>query len=106
MQSTNDMQFGDADGQRLTRLLDHLLDRELEAVRIALLAGERAELAAQDAVVGIVEIAGDDVTGAVAALFLARKIGDATDGVQVLGFEEPQRVVLRNALARRDLVVD
>ena len=106
MQSADDVQFRDAELQRLARLLDHLRDGQLEAVRVALLARERAELAAQDAVVRVVEVAIDDVAGAVAHLLLSREIGDGAEGVEVLGFKQPQRVGFGNAFAGGDLVVE
>ena len=85
---------------------DDFLDGELEAVGVAFLARERAELARQDAVIRVVDVAVDDVAGAVADLFLPRKIRDGADGVQVLGFKQPQRVGLGNAFAGDDLVVN
>ena len=85
---------------------DDFLDGELEAVGVAFLAGERAELAAQDAVIGVIDVAVDDVAGAVAGFLLPREIRDGADGVQVLGFKQPQRVRLGNAFARGDLVVN
>ncbi len=77
----------------------------LEAVGVALFAGERAELAAQDAVVGVIDVAIDDVAGAVAGFALAGQVRDGADGVQVLRFKQPERVGLGNAFARGDLVV-
>ena len=106
MQPADDVQFRDAEFQRLARLLDHLRDAQLEAVGVAFLARERAELAAQDAVVGVVEVAIDDEAGAIAHLLLSRKIGDGAEGVEVLGFKQPQRVGLGNTFARGDLVVE
>ena len=106
MQPADDVQLGDAQLQRLARLLDDLLDGQLEAVGVALLAGEGAELAAQDAVVRVVDVAVDDVAGAVAHLALAGEVGDGAEGVQVLALEQAQRVGLGNALAGGDLVVE
>ncbi len=106
MQPADDVQFGDAQSQRLARLLDDLSDGELEAVGVAFLAGERAELAAQDAVVRVVDVAVDDVAGAVADLLLAREVGDGADGVQILALEQPERIGFGNAFAGGDLVVE
>ena len=71
MQPAHDVQLRDAQPQRLARLADDLLDGELEPVRIPLLARERAELAAQDAVVGVVDVPVEDVAGTVAGFALA-----------------------------------
>ena len=106
MQSANDVQFRDAELQRFARLLNHLRDAQLEAVRVALLARERAELAGEDAVVRVVEVAIDDVAGAITDLLLPREIGDGPEGVKVFGFKQPQRIGFGNAFARRDLVVE
>ncbi len=105
MQSADDVQFRDAELQRLARLLDHLRNRQLETVGVAFLARERAELAGEDAVVRVVDVAVDDVAGAIADFLLSREISDCADGVQVLGFKQPQRVGVGNAFAGGDLVV-
>ena len=105
MQSADDVQFSDAERERLARLLHNLFDGQLKAVGVAFLARERAELARQDAIIRVVDVAVDDVAGAVAGFFLARQIGDGADGVQVLRFKQPERVGLGNAFAGGDLVV-
>src|SRR5581483_4568284 len=57
MQSADDVQLRDAELQRLARLLHDLLRGELEAVGVALLPRERAELAGENAVVRVVDVA-------------------------------------------------
>lgn len=94
MQSADDVQFRDAEFQRLARLLDHLRDGQLEAVRVAFLAREGAELAGEDAVVRVVDVAVDDVAGMVTHLLLPREIGDGAEGVEVFRFKQAQRVGL------------
>ena len=106
MQSADDVQLRDTQPQRLARLLDNLLQRELEAVGVALLAGERAELAAQNAVVRVVDVAVDDVAGAVAHLAPPGQVCNGAQGIQILAFEQPQRVGLGNPLAGGDLFVE
>ena len=106
MQSADDVQFGDAEFQGFPRLFNDLPDGQLKAVGVAFLARERAELARQDAVVRVVDVAVDDVAGAVAGFFPARQVGDGADGVQILGFKQPERVGLGNAFAGGDLVVE
>ena len=76
MQSADDVQFRDAELQRFARFLDHLRNGQLETIRITFLARERTELAAQDAVVRVVEVAIDDIAGAIADFLLAREIGN------------------------------
>src|ERR1035437_2554157 len=106
MQSADDVQFRDAELQRLARFPDDFLDGKLEAVGVAFLARERAELAREDAVVRVVDVAVDDVAGAVADFALPHEIGDGTEGVQVLRFKQPHRIGFGNAFARDDFVVD
>jgi len=106
MQSADDVQFRNAELERLTRLFDHLRNGQLETIRVAFLARERAELAAQDAVIRVVDVAIDDVAGAVANLLLPREISDGAEGVQVFGLKQPQRVGFGNALAGGDLVLE
>ena len=106
MQPAHNVQFGDAQAQRLAGLLDDLLDGELEAVGVALLAGEGAELAAQDAVVRVVDVAVDDVAGAAAHFALPGEVGDGADGVQVFALEKAKRVGFGDPLAGGDLVIE
>ena len=107
MQPADDVQFRDANLQGLSRFRDNFLDRQLKTVRVALLTRERAELARQDAVIGIIDVAIDDEAGAVVAgFFLPCKIRNRADGVQILRFKQPQRGDLGNALARDDFVVN
>ena len=90
MQSADDVQLRNAELERLARLLDHLRDRQLEAIRVPFLARERAELAAQDAVIGVIDVPIDDVAGAIgrrAQAHLPGKIGDGADGLQILALE-------------------
>jgi hypothetical protein len=100
------VEFGDADGQRFARFLDHLGNRELEAIGVAFFAGEGAELAAEDAVVRVVDVAIEDVGGVVSAFAGADEIGDRTDGVEVFAVEKAEGVVFGNALAFDDFVVE
>ena len=106
MQAADDVQFRDADLQRLARLADNFLDGKLEAIRVAFLARERTELARKDAVVRIVDVAIDDVARAVADLALPDKICDGADGVQVSRFKEPEGVGIGDAFIGDNLVVN
>src|ERR1051325_5979646 len=106
VQSADDVQFRDAEPQRLARLLDHLLDAQLKAVLVALLAREGAELAAQDAVVGVVEVAVDDVAGAVADLAFPGEIGERAKGIEVFRLEQAQCVGLGEPFTCGHLVVE
>jgi hypothetical protein len=85
--------------------LNNFLDREHESVGIPLFSSERAELAAQDAIIGIIDVPVDDVTGPVAVFALANEIGDGAERVQVTSLEQAQGVGLVEALAGGDFVV-
>src|SRR5438132_3495855 len=106
MESAHDMQLGNAKSQRLARLLHNFLYAVLKAIRVALLACERAELATEDAVVGIVDVAIDDVAGAIADLPLTRLISDRPHGIEVFAFKQTEGVAFRYALAGSHFFVD
>src|ERR1039457_5601154 len=105
MQPAHDVQLGDSQAERLTGFLDDLLDRELEAIGVTLLAGKRTELAAQDTIVRVVDVAVDDVAGAIAHLSLPGEVGNRANGVQVFALEKAKRVGFGNPLAGGDLVI-
>ena len=106
MQPADNVQFGDAEIQRFARFLHDFFDAELKAIRVALLARERAKLAAQDAVVRIVDVAIDDVTGAIAVFALSGEIGDGAERIQIFGFKQTQSVGFINAFACGHFLVD
>src|SRR6266571_5540424 len=106
MQSADNVQLGDAQRQRLARFLRDLVNAQLEAVFVAFLAGERAELAAQDAIVRVVDVAVEDVAGAAPILALVHKIRDGADGVEVFALEQPQGVGLGHPFAGDHFVVE
>src|SRR5687768_9787445 len=106
MEAADDVKLRDAEVQGLARFVHHLLDGELKAIGVTLLASKSAELAAQDAIVGVIDVAVDDIAGAVANLSVAHKIRNRAHRVQVFAFEEPERLVFVNAFARDYLVVD
>ena len=105
MQAADDVQFGDAEFQGFARFLHDLRGREFEAVGIAFLAREGAELARENAVIGIIDVAIDDVARAIAHFLLPHQIRDGSDRVQILRFKQPQSIGLGNAFARRDLII-
>ena len=78
----------------------------MEAIRISLFPGERAELAAQNAIVRVVNVTIDDVAGPIADFSLPDHVGDCADGVYVLALEEPESFRFGDALTGDNLVVD
>jgi hypothetical protein len=105
VEAANNVQFGDPEVQRLTGLLDYLLNPKLKSVSIPLFPSKGAELTTENAVVRIVDITVQNITGLVACLTLSDKVGDGSDGVQVLAFEQPQGIGLRNSFVCGDLFI-
>src|SRR5438034_6869236 len=106
MQSADDVQFGDAQRQRLARFLNDFIDGQLKTVLVAFLARERAELAGEDAVVRVVDVTVDDIAGARTVPALVHKVGDGADGIEVFALEEPQSIGFGNPFARDNFVID
>jgi hypothetical protein len=104
MQSADDVQFRDAELQGFPRLFNDLLDGQLEAVGVAFLARERAELARQDAVVRVVDVAVDDVAGAVANFFGTPgprwRRRRSNPSIQTAGAHRPRKCVRRRPPCR------
>src|SRR5438874_1027441 len=96
MQAADDVQLGDADTESFAGHLNDFFDRVLEAIGVPFFARKSAEFAAQDAVVRVVDVAIEDVSGALAIDAFARKIGDGADGVKVFALEEPEGVLFGN----------
>jgi hypothetical protein len=99
------MQFGDAELESLTSLLNDLLNSVLEPVGIALFTRESAELAAENAIIGVVDVTIQDVTGPVTIFPLAHQVGDCAEGVQVFALEQFNGFPLGNAFPGSDLIV-
>src|SRR5207249_11858572 len=100
------VQLGNAKRQRLPRQFDHFVRAILETIGVALLAGKGAELAAQNAVIGVVEITVENIAGAVAHFLLSAKISDGAERIKVFAFKQPQRVRFGDAFARDHLFKD
>jgi hypothetical protein len=99
METADDMQFGDAEGEGFAGFGQHLVEGQLEAVGVAFLAGEGAELATEDAVIGVIEVAVDEVGGVGSDAAVAEFVGQGTEGVEVAGSEEGQGFLGGEALA-------
>jgi hypothetical protein len=106
VQPADYVKFRNSKVQRPLRLLHDFLHRELKSVRVSLLPGKGAELAAQDAVVRVVDIAIDDEAGAIARLSLPGKVRDGAQRVEVLALEEPQRLGIGYPLSVGDFPMD
>ena len=89
MQTADDVQLGDPDGEGLLRLLHHVRHGQFEAVGVPFFSRERAELAAQDAVVGVVEISIENVARAVVVFAAVDLIGQLAKRVEVVALKQP-----------------
>src|SRR5467141_1055951 len=98
MQPADDVQFRDAESQCLPRFLNNLLDRQLKTIGVPLLPGEGAKLAAQDAVVRIVDIAIKNVACPISHFASPGNVCNSSNRIQILALEEPQGIHIGNAL--------
>jgi len=96
----------DAEGECFTRLVHNLFRGQLEAVGIAFLAGKRAELARQDAVIRIVDVAIDDVAGALPVFFWHAKSAMAPTTFKSFDSNSRSASPSRNAFTSGNLVID
>ena len=105
MQPADNVQFRNTEVQRFTCFLNNLIDRKLKTIRIALLPRKGTELATQNAVVGIVDIAVDNIARAIADFSLPCEVGDSSHGVQILALEQAQRIGFGNSRAGGNLLI-
>jgi hypothetical protein len=106
MKPADDVQLRHAQVQCLPRLLHDLLDAVLKTVRIPFFSGKRAELATQDAVIGIVDVAINNIAGSIPHLALAHQVGQGTERVEVLALQQAQGLRFGDTHPGRDLLVD
>src|SRR5262245_19622367 len=93
MQSADDVDFGSAGIARLAGGLDDLLDRHLVRPVFATLAVERAELAAQGADVGVIDVAVAIEVDPVAVVPLADEVGQSSDRMNIEALVQGYTVV-------------
>src|ERR1700746_132624 len=99
------MQLCNSEMESFLCLLNDFLDGKLKTVCIPLFPCKRTELAAQNAVIGIINVTIEDVTGAVADFALPGQIGKCPKHVQLFALKQTKRLLIRNALSRSDLFV-
>ena len=103
MKAANDVQFRNPEKERFTSLLHDFIGRQLKTIGIAFLTSKRAELAAQDAIIRIIDVAVDDIAGPISLLAQPaspRQIRNGADHIQIFALEKPQRVRFGNAFTR------
>ena len=107
MLAADDVDLADAaDGQRLARLVDDLVDGQRVGVGVALVVAEGAEQAAVAADVGVVDVAVADEVDLVADGARAGEVGHRAEGEDVVALEQRGGVVAAQALAGLDLAPD
>ncbi len=84
VQPAHNVDFGDPQLQRLLRFLDHFRQVVLVRAGIAPPPVERAEIAIEDADVGVIDVTIQDVVGDVAVLALPHRVCHRADGRQIL----------------------
>src|SRR5579872_2039029 len=98
MESPDDMKLGDMFLLvGFLGFLGDLLVGELEGALLPFEAGESAELAGGGADIGVIDMPVDVVVGSIAVFPLARQIGHSAEGIKVVGVIKPQGVVLGDA---------
>ncbi len=97
--AADDVDLGDAAGQRLASLVEHLVDREREGVGVAVVVAEGAEQAAVAADVGVVDVAVGDEVDVVAGRPAAHVVGQRADRDQVGAHQQIAGVGARQPLA-------
>ena len=106
MKPADHVHFGDAAGQRFLHRGDDLIDRAFKRVRVAFLRGESAELAGEDADVGVVDVTIEDVGRDVAVLPLAHHARHDPERIEIIGSVKLERVLFRDPLVLLDLLGD
>ena len=107
VESADDVDLGRALGVGLDDLAHHVVHLVGElAFLLVRAAGEGAELTAQDADVGIVEVKIEDVGRDVAVLALADVIGEIAERVEVLDVVEAEGLGVGQALVGEDFFRD
>lgn len=106
MQPAHNVQFCDPEGERFACFVDDFFYGVLKSIGVALLSRKGAELAAQYAVVGVVEIAVNDVAGAVACFAIPRHVRQCPHCVEVLFVEKAHCLGVGNPLAGCHFVID
>lgn len=106
VEAADDMEFCDSDLEGFAGFLDHFIDGEFEAVLVTFFAGEGAELATEDAVIGVIDVAVDDIAGAGVVTLAVGEVGEAADGGDIGVLQEEEGVLFGDALAGVDFIGD
>ena len=84
MEPADHVHLRDSKAERFSHHADNFVNRVFKGVCIALLRGESAELAGEDANIGIIDVTIVNVGGVVAVLSLAHDVGDHAKRVKIV----------------------
>src|SRR5437867_11104777 len=84
VQPADHVHLRDPKAERFSHHADNFVDRVFKGVRIALLGGESAKLAGEDANVGIIDVTVVNVGRVVAVLLLAHDVSDHSKRVKIV----------------------
>src|ERR1017187_4547113 len=106
MQSAVDVNLGDAELEGFPGFLDHLWQIVFICARVSPPPIERTEIAVENADVGVIDVADENVIGDVAVLAFAHEIRHRADARRVVRSVQTRGIVLGDAPTRLDLPVD
>jgi len=106
MQTTNHVYFSNPEAACFSDSADDVVDGSFEGMDIAFFGGERAELAGENADIGVIDVAIQDIGSVVAILLFAECIGDNSERVEIVRAVEIESIDLRNALPGLNFIGD
>src|ERR1700726_727411 len=98
MQTTNHVHFSNPEAACFSDSADDVVNGSLEGMGIAFFGGEGAELAGENANIGVIDVAIQDIGRVVAILLFAERICDNSEGVKIVRAVEIESIGFRNAL--------
>src|SRR5260370_340874 len=105
METSDHMDLSDSLTQSVSRRAFNLRNRHLEGVRIASACTERAKLAGEDANIGIIDVAVQDIGCPVAVFAFTDDICYLTEGIEIVGPKKSKRLLLVDTFYIEDFVV-
>jgi hypothetical protein len=98
MQPADHVHFGNPAGERFPDRLDDFIGGMFESMGITLFCRESAELAGEDADIGVIDVAIEDIGGDVAVLPFPHRAGHDAEGVKIARAIKGERLLLVDAL--------
>src|SRR5438270_4228125 len=92
MQPADHVHLRHSEAERIAHHADDFVNRVLKGVCIALFSGESAELAGEQANVGVIDVAIVDISCVVAVLSLTHNVGNYSEGVKIVRAIESESI--------------